>query len=58
MASKKNSRMQWYRVDLHVHTPASLDYHDKDASYIDILRRAERRGVDILAFTDRPRNRG
>lgn len=52
MASKKNSRMQWYRVDLHVHTPASLDYHDKDASYIDILRRAERRGVDILAFTD------
>lgn len=49
--SKKN-RMQWYRVDLHLHTPASIDYKDKDASYIDILRRAEFRGIDIIAFTD------
>jgi hypothetical protein len=44
--------MQWYRVDLHIHTPASLDYKDKDANYIDILRRAEYRGIDIIAFTD------
>ncbi|QPC84909.1 putative DNA binding domain-containing protein [Phototrophicus methaneseepsis] len=52
MASKNATRMQWYRVDLHVHTPASMDYKDADAPYIDILRRAERRGVDIIAFTD------
>lgn len=52
MAKAKNSRRQWYRVDLHLHTPASADYHDKDAKYIDILRRAERRGLDIIAFTD------
>lgn len=52
MASKRRSKLQWYRVDLHNHTPASLDYKDKDASYIDILRHAEQRGVDILAFTD------
>lgn len=44
--------MQWYRVDLHLHTPGSSDYKDNDASYIDILRRAEYRGVDIIAFTD------
>ena len=44
--------MQWYRVDLHLHTPASVDYKDKDASYVDILRRAEYRGIDIIAFTD------
>lgn len=44
--------MQWYRVDLHLHTPASIDYKDKSANYIDILRRAEFRGIDIIAFTD------
>ena len=44
--------MQWYRVDLHIHTPASIDYKDKNANYIDILRRAEYRGIDIIAFTD------
>lgn len=52
MASKRKQRMQWYRMDLHIHTPASLDYVDSQASYIDILRRAEQRGIDILAFTD------
>lgn len=52
MAREKNSRQQWYRVDLHLHTPASVDYHDSDATYIDILRKAEKRGLDIIAFTD------
>ena len=50
--TKKSTRMQWYRVDLHLHTPASLDYHDPHASYLEILRRAEYRGLDIIAFTD------
>lgn len=52
MANKRNARMQWYRADLHVHTPASSDYKDRDAHFLDILRRAEYRGIDILAFTD------
>ena len=52
LASRKKSRMQWYRVDLHLHTPASADYLDSDTHYIDILRRAEQRGLDIIAFTD------
>jgi len=49
---RSKNRMQWYRVDLHLHTPGSIDYKDKDASYVDILRRAEYRGIDIIAFTD------
>lgn len=49
---RSKKRTQWYRVDLHIHTPASIDYKDKSASYIDILRRAEYRGIDIIAFTD------
>jgi hypothetical protein len=49
---KNKNRMQWYRVDLHLHTPASLDYKERDIAYIDILRRAEYRGIDIIAFTD------
>ncbi|TVR21199.1 MAG: transcriptional regulator [Anaerolineaceae bacterium] len=52
MASRSKKKMQWYRVDLHVHTPASFDYVDKEAGYIDILRKAEAQGVDILAITD------
>lgn len=44
--------LRWYRVDLHIHTPASEDYVDKSVSYLDILREAERRGLDMIAITD------
>jgi len=43
---------QWYSVDLHLHTPASTDYQQPETTYIDILERAESRGLDIIAFTD------
>jgi hypothetical protein len=39
-------------MDLHIHTPASSDYEETNASYLDLLRRAEVRGLDIIAFTD------
>ncbi len=39
-------------MDLHLHTPASSDYQQKDVTYLDILKEAERKGVDIIAFTD------
>ncbi|MBZ0301783.1 MAG: putative DNA binding domain-containing protein [Anaerolineae bacterium] len=52
MASRKKTGMQWYRVDLHLHTPASSDYQEPTISYLDILRKAEFRGLDIIAFTD------
>ena len=48
----------WRRVDLHLHTPASLDYQDPNVTALDILRRAEERGLDIIAFTDHNSVRG
>ena len=43
---------QWRRMDLHMHTPGSRDYEQPEIRYLDILRQAERRGLDIIAFTD------
>lgn len=39
-------------MDLHLHTPGSNDYQNPEASYLDILKRAEARGLDMIAFTD------
>lgn len=52
--SKKRSRaqMQWRTMDLHLHTPASSDFQQPEVGYLDILQRAEARGLDIIAFTD------
>jgi PHP family Zn ribbon phosphoesterase len=44
--------MQWRTMDLHLHTPASIDYQQPEVSYLDILHRAEARGLDIIGFTD------
>lgn len=48
----RRSKMQWYRMDLHLHTPGSADFQEPDISVIDILHHAEVRGIDIIAFTD------
>ena len=42
----------WRRIDLHIHTPGSSDYQEPRASYLDILQKAEARGLDMIAFTD------
>ncbi|MDE0610866.1 MAG: putative DNA binding domain-containing protein [Anaerolineaceae bacterium] len=52
MPSRRKARMKWYRADLHLHTPASDDYQQRSVSTLDILRQAESRGLDIVAFTD------
>jgi hypothetical protein len=52
MPSKKKTAALWYHADLHLHTPASADYQEPEVSYLDILRKAEYRGLDIIAFTD------
>jgi hypothetical protein len=44
--------LRWVRVDLHIHTPASEDYAEPEVSYLDILQEAERRELEIIAFTD------
>ncbi len=48
--SRKNH--QWYVVDLHTHTPATVDYQETGVTMLDILRRAEARGLSAIAFTD------
>jgi hypothetical protein len=44
--------MQWYTADLHLHTMASSDFQQPEANFLDILHRAEARGITIIAFTD------
>jgi len=39
-------------MDLHLHTPASQDFQEEHIDYLDMLKEAERKGLDILAFTD------
>lgn len=50
--SRKKSKLKWYRMDLHLHTPASSDYEQPGVTCLDILRRAEEKGVHIQAITD------
>lgn len=53
MTKKRNQQArQWWRADLHLHTPASADYEESERSYLEILQKAESRGLDIIAFTD------
>ncbi|MEA3441374.1 MAG: putative DNA binding domain-containing protein [Chloroflexota bacterium] len=52
MARKKHSSRHWYPIDLHIHTTASSDHQQPDTTFLDILRRAEMRGLSIIAFTD------
>jgi hypothetical protein len=42
----------WVVVDLHLHTPASSDYREPEITYLDILRTAKARGLQVIAFTD------
>lgn len=49
---KKKTNRKWYAMDLHLHTPASGDYKQSDVGYLDILKQAEARRLDIVAFTD------
>ena len=53
-----DQQLSWYRIDLHLHTPASSDYQQPGVSAIDLLRKAEERGLDVIAFTDHNSVRG
>ncbi len=52
--AKKHIRapQQWRTMDLHLHTPASIDFQQPEATFLDILHRAETRGLDIMAISD------
>lgn len=44
--------LTWKKIDLHLHTPASSDYRDPGISYLDILKKAEEKNLDMIAFAD------
>ncbi|MGE5139467.1 MAG: PHP domain-containing protein, partial [Rudaea sp.] len=50
--SSSGSTRQWRKMDLHLHTPASVDYREQNVSYLDFLKKAEEKSLDIIAFTD------
>ncbi|HLF91325.1 MAG TPA: RNA-binding domain-containing protein [Anaerolineales bacterium] len=52
--AKKRSRnnYKWFAIDLHLHTPASSDYQQPEVTFIDLLKRADARGLNMIAFTD------
>jgi hypothetical protein len=49
---KETRKQEWRRVDLHLHTPVSTDFQESNVSYLDILKAAEQKELDIIAFTD------
>ena len=50
--STNKTKNNWYAMDLHLHTPASSDYQQPDSGYLEILKQAEARRLDMIAFTD------
>ncbi len=55
MVRKKKSskpKMQWYKADLHLHTPASADWEEPGVTFLDWLYAAEAKELDIVAITD------
>ena len=52
MTESVTAATRWVRIDLHLHTPASEDYAEPEATYLDILREAKRHNLEIIAFTD------
>ncbi|RLD01857.1 MAG: transcriptional regulator [Chloroflexi bacterium] len=52
MANRNSAGLVWYTMDLHLHTPASEDYLQPEIGYLDILKQAASKGLDIIAFTD------
>lgn len=48
----QGAKRQWRKVDLHLHTPASSDYEEPKATYLEWLRVAAEQELDIVAITD------
>lgn len=44
--------MRWFKADMHLHTPASHDYEEPKATYLEWLRKANEKELDIVAITD------
>lgn len=49
---RSSSKLRWYKVDLHLHTPASSDWEEPGVTYLDWLRTCRAKELDIVAITD------
>jgi Schlafen, AlbA_2 len=58
VTKNKRANFQWYAMDIHIHSQASSDYQQPGVKFLDILHRAEARGLDIISITDHNTVRG
>lgn len=52
MGKKTEPSNQWITIDLHIHTAASSDHQQPETTFLEIIQRAELRGLNIISFTD------
>lgn len=52
MSQSAKPQRKWYKIDLHLHTPASRDYEEPGVSYLQWMQTVVDRGLDIVAITD------
>lgn len=52
MLQSVKPQRKWYKIDLHLHTPASRDYEEPGVSYLQWMQTVVDRGLDIVAITD------
>ncbi len=52
LGNKSEPSNEWRTIDLHIHTPASSDFQQPEVTYLELIQRAEQRGLDIIAFAD------
>lgn len=45
-------KLRWFKADLHLHTPASNDYEEPQATWLEWFRQANEKELDIIAITD------
>ncbi|MFZ1754363.1 MAG: RNA-binding domain-containing protein [Caldilineaceae bacterium] len=50
--SQDVTKLRWFKADLHLHTPASGDYEEPKVTYLEWLRQASEKELDIIAITD------
>src|SRR5688500_12190662 len=43
---------KYYKIDFHIHTPQSRDYHDSNIQPEDIVEASLNAGLDAIAITD------
>ncbi len=51
-SAQAKPQRKWYKVDLHLHTPASNDYEEPQVTYFEWMSKVIEKELDIVAITD------